>query len=296
MNFQRTPAGLSNEYLFLGVDAIVFVEGGLSRSEHDVYAGAFDGESQDIAFWQRWFSELMPNLKIQFRAVGAKPTLHAIALKIADGSVTHVYVAMDRDFDNLRGRIINSPKVLYTMGYSWENDVWNAVIAEDVFYALCGVCRNTTAKAMKEILAESFSAFDRDVYWATKADFLCVIHDIALLPRQSPRRVIKEATHGLPPKINKKAILLLMREAKTKRIGSINTNSRIRLEPRRDCCGHLIGAFAYSLLIYLFRRFCKRKSYPTELIDSIAMDKLFEKIRQGSFDTLRAHYQHQLTA
>src|SRR5665213_77182 len=136
MSFQHSPAGLSNLHIFSRVDAIVFVEGGESRSIADVRSGKFDSISSDVAFWQRCFSELGPPIKLQFRAVGAKPTLLDLAREVAQG-VTGVYVAMDRDFDHLMGQAIRAPGVLYTFGYSWENDVWTEMVIEEVFYTLC---------------------------------------------------------------------------------------------------------------------------------------------------------------
>jgi len=282
--------------LFLRVDAIVLVEGGLSRTVQEIHSGQFESESQDIAFWQKCFRELGPERRLRFWAVGSKATLTEIARQVAGGSVLNVYVAMDRDFDNLIGKIIDSPRVLYTFGYSWENDVWNGEVIEEVFYTLCGVCRDTTKVKVNEIITSATAAFNRDMRWATRADFLCFKHEIGWLPRHSPQRFISKASHGRAPSINKSAIKQCVREARSKRTGGITAGALIKFNPLADSCGHLIGTFGYWLLVYLFRGFCKGTTYPRDLIDSVAVDKLFEKIRQGSFGVLRAHYRHQLTA
>jgi len=293
MTFQRTPAGLSNLHVFYAVDAIVFVEGGLSRSFEDVLSGGFDDQSSDIAFWQKCFLELGPSMTLRFRAVGSKPTLVKIAQEVANGAVTGVYVAMDRDFDNLLGRLISSPKVLYTFGYSWENDVWTAAVLEEVFYTLCPVCR-TTVK-INHIIVTSFGSFERGTRWPTYADFICVKHEIALLPRQSPHKVIKTST-GSPPTLNTVTLRQCVLDAKSKRTVPITAGAKVSVKPLLDCCGHIIGAFGYSLLIYLFRRFCKGTTYPRHLMDSVAIDKFFEKIRRGQLTEARAHYERQFSS
>jgi hypothetical protein len=293
MTFQRTPAGLSNLHVFSGVDAIVFVEGGSSRSLQEVRSGQFESESSDIAFWQKCFFELGPRMTLQFRAVGSKRTLVAIAREVASGKVTHVYVAMDRDFDHLLGHMINSPKVLYTFGYSWENDVWTQTVLEEVFYTLCGVCRATIK--IQRIIATSFGAFERDLHWPTYADFLCMKQGIPLLPRQSPQKVMK-VSRGTAPAMNNAALRQCIREAKAKRVHAINAGMKANISPLSDCCGHVIGAFGYAVLVHLFRKFCKGTVYPRHLMDSVAIDKFFEKVRQGHSVALRAHYERQLTA
>ncbi len=212
---------------------------------------------------------------------------------MASGAVTGVYVAMDRDFDHLLGLAIKSPKVLYTFGYSWENDVWRQEVLEEVFYMVCGVCRNTIK--VNEVLANAFSDFKRDMRRVTYADFLCVKHGIAFVPRQSPQKVLLVA-RGVVPALNKEALRQCMRTVKAQRTGAITAGSKVRTDPLTDCCGHLIGAFGYSLLMYLFRKFCKGTTYPRHLIDAIAIDRLFDRIRQGNLEALRFHYQQQLTA
>jgi hypothetical protein len=291
---QHTAFGLSNMYKFYRVDAVVLVEGGLSRTVQEIHSGKFESESQDILFWQRCFRELGPQLRLRFWAVGSKPALHSIAAQIADGSVTHVYVAMDRDFDNLLGRLITSPKVLYTFGYSWENDVWNEDVMEEIFYTLCGVCRDTTK--VQEVLAKALKEFERDLRWPTMADFLCVKHGIPLLPRQSPFRVITQAKHGNMPAMSKAALRQCVRDAQARKTGVIRASTKVRLVPLVDCCGHVVGAFGYSVLKHLFQKFCKHKSHSRDVIDSLAIDKLFDKLRRGSFGALRIYYEQQLAA
>ncbi|SCB53098.1 hypothetical protein GA0061101_1629 [Rhizobium lusitanum] len=45
-----------------------------------------------------------------------------MAQKVAAGAVGNTIVAMDADFDELLSDKIASPRVLYSYGYSWEND------------------------------------------------------------------------------------------------------------------------------------------------------------------------------
>ena len=121
MNFHRTPSGLANLHLFYGVDAIVFVEGGdPSLSLAEIVRGEYDGISLDIRFWSIVFGTYAPLRRFQFRAVGSKPNLLALADYISDNSISNVIVCADKDTDDITGALRTDPAVLYTRGYSWE--------------------------------------------------------------------------------------------------------------------------------------------------------------------------------
>jgi hypothetical protein len=294
VSLEHTSKGLSNLRVLSGVDAIVYVEGGSSQSVDQVEAGRFESESMDIAFWQKCFSELGSRLSLKFLAVGAKPTLRAIAQKIVKDGVTGVYVAMDRDFDSLLGKTIQHPRVLYTYGYSWENDVWKREVLEEVFYTLCPVCRNTVV--VSPITTAAMHDFERDIRWPTYADLICFMHDIPLLPRRSAQRIITTG-RGAAPAINKSALRQCFRDAKLKRAATaVAATIKIRTRPLVDCCGHVVCSFGHCLLRYLFGKFCKGTSYPNEVFDTVAIDKFFERLKSGSFEDIRAHYQRQVAA
>src|SRR5206468_461253 len=99
-------------------------------------------------------------------------------------------------------------------GYSWENDVWNPLVLAEVFHALCGVCRTTTGSEVGNLIEKCFADYERDLRWATQADFLCFQHGLPMLPRQSPMKIIRLAKSGNPPGIDKASIRGCIREAR----------------------------------------------------------------------------------
>jgi hypothetical protein len=123
--FLRTPQGLNNQPQFVHMDSIVFAEGGSKHpTVEEIRDGAGETFTLDTAFWSTIVRLGIPQRRIEVRSVGNKQTLEAIAKLVAEGSVTRIVVAMDRDFDDRRGRKINHANVFYTYGYSWENDVF----------------------------------------------------------------------------------------------------------------------------------------------------------------------------
>lgn len=125
MSFVRTSSGESNMHKFYGVDLIIYTEGGSkSFSIEEVDKGKHTCTSVDIKFWSGILKTYQVNKTFQLRAVGSKTASKIITQRINDGTVKNVAVAKDRDLDGFLSNIEQSPYILYTKGYSWENDVF----------------------------------------------------------------------------------------------------------------------------------------------------------------------------
>jgi hypothetical protein len=112
--FERTKSGLQNKKLFFGVDYVCYVEGGGGRRD----------AAPDVTFWNTVLSVLRPDLNVKISPRGGKPILQRIATHIVEQNVQDTLVAMDSDYDDFRSLKYQDRRVLYTFGYSWENDVF----------------------------------------------------------------------------------------------------------------------------------------------------------------------------
>jgi len=127
MTFERTREGQRNRSLFYGVDFVCYVEG---------EDGADQGD--DVYFWSSLFRSIWPNRKAAFLCRGGKPQLESLANNVVLNNVEGVVVAMDSDYSRyFSNRIIDDPRVLYTYGYSWENDVYIPETTISAHRALC---------------------------------------------------------------------------------------------------------------------------------------------------------------
>ena len=138
--FKRTKAGLENQHLFYNVDLVVYLEGGsTSFTKTEVYAGEFNDKTKDIIFWRNMFNKFKSDKKVKFKSVGSKDVIIEIADDIVKDNLSHVFVAMDNEFDEILNQRIEHPNVYYTHGYSWENDAWNHHVAIGVIEGFSGV-------------------------------------------------------------------------------------------------------------------------------------------------------------
>jgi hypothetical protein len=156
MSLRRSAAGLTSLHLFFKVDVVVYCEGGTDISAADVLAGHGQEETLDVLFWMRVAEFLGATRKYHFKSVGSKLTLKSIAQDIQAGDVASIIVCLDRDFDWHCGREIVQKNVVYTHGYSWENDVSFPLAIEGVFFRLVG--RNPESDALFQ-QAENYTPF-----------------------------------------------------------------------------------------------------------------------------------------
>ena len=149
--FLRTEAGLSNEAMFFDVDYVVYVEGGEGDKDFQT--------PPDEIFWNSIFASFRDTLKIKVKGQGGKSNLLDIAKKVSEAAVKNCIVCIDADYDRQIGRSIAHNNVLYTYGYSWENDV---VCKDAILYAISNISTiNLNDTNMNSDLRDSIRALER---------------------------------------------------------------------------------------------------------------------------------------
>jgi len=255
---------------FLGVEAIVFVEGGkVSYSLSEIDSGAYGAQADDLKYWQIIFNTFAKGKTLHFRAVGSKTTIKELALLMRSGQIRNIYVAMDRDLDHLNGTLPNGAGIFSTRGYSWENDVWNSAVVFATFKKF-----NTVPEAEKSAqleIDERYKLFCKKIRHCVRVDCLLSRNGKYLLPRSEYAKVIRPERQDFPS--------VIMSNVK-----NLIRNTRIKIRPEKinrngieslsilDCYGHVIEIFGYHLLVHALRKFCKLRVTPRELLVPAAID------------------------
>ena len=239
----RTPAGVSNEHLFHDSEAVVYVEGGESTRALNPAA------STDVLFWRGLFDTFMAGRRFHFKPRCGKHTLLKLADGMVDGTITRAVVCIDRDHDHLRG-LRQTLGVLYTYGYSWENDVWCSDVVEEAFYTLCGVDRNSVT--VRESVRDALAKFASRMRWPVYADVLAALRTESVIPRGNLKCVVPPGSGW--PAIDRGFLLGCVREARARSAGvTVRLPKAIRVELWRDVYGHVLGYFCYRVLADLLK-------------------------------------------
>lgn len=286
MTFRRTDAGLSNLHRFLRVDWVVFVEGGESTySLEELEQGSYNPRSEDLKYWRIVFTTFTVGQAFNFRAVGSKSTTKEIASLILGGRVAHVLVAMDRDFDHLKGSLPRGPGGFSTFGYSWENDVWTGQVVLATFRRF-----NTSPEAEPEaqnVIDREFAGFRAKLRSCVRADAVLSVNLLDPLPRPEFAKVIRPVGGGAP-RVDSSAAKSLVRGRRQKIRPTRVIAPNLTLTTLKDCYGHLLENCGYHLLVHLLAKFCKFRTTPRELLVPAAIDAFGEQLRADP--DLNAHY------
>lgn len=250
MTFTRTRSGLSNLKLFVGVDLVVFTEGGSnSFTIEETSRGKYHESSADIDFWQPLFAKFKPNMSLSFRALGSKNTVKTIARYLEEGTVTGVCVVMDRDFDELFSQLILHQRVLYTHKYSWESDLLEtSVILRTFLHVDLSKC---SERAILQLIRPVISQIRGDLRHFTKADAILWAAGSTLFQRKGVYWALHQRRKCDPPRVNHDTIRnrLHTRHAEIRGYRLLRVIRKI--DVRRHCFGKLLLAIAIEILHYL---------------------------------------------
>lgn len=293
MSFRRTESGLSNLYLFFGVDAVVYIEGGISLCRDDVNQGLYTDSTQDIRFWQTIFSIYRSDKKYKFCSVGSKETVKSIASDIMNGRVKNVIAAMDRDFDHINGKLISANNVIYTLGYSWENDAWNKDALLKAFCSLSGAC-STKIDTEEEILDNYYQELASRLRGAIRIDAVLSQYEYSLFDRESYMRYVEIDRSGMPT-VNQEQVNKSLSESRGKVEGSIVRKNHFVVSPLLDCFGHLFAEYAYRILAYLLEKLRKNPKLPKDYATSMIVEKFGQLLGENLLPDFKLHYDSEFS-
>ncbi len=286
MNFRRTDFGISNLHLFLGVDAVVFVEGGeTTYTVEEMSQGLHNPQADDLKYWQIVFTTLAGQKTFHFRAVGSKRTIKDLARLIIAGQVKHILVAMDRDLDHHTGSLPTGAGVLSTLGYSWENDVWTSKVVFATFKKF-----NTspqTENQVEKLIEQEFTNARAKLKYCVRADAILSSNKLDPLPRDKLEKILRPVKDGAPI-VSLEAAKSVVRVRRLKTRPARLNGPKVKPDTLRDCYGHLLATLGYHLLVHVLRKFCGITVAPRQLLVPAAIDAFAALLPQEP--TLTAHY------
>lgn len=284
MNFSRTNSGLSNFHAFFDVEYIVYTEGGdLTKSESD------DSEvwSIDSIFWRSAFRKFLPNTKIKIKSLGSKECVKPYAEKILSNSISNSIAVFDRDYDIYRGELMKHARILYTHGYSWENDVCRPELLISI---LGGV--HPDGKISEECITEinlRYANFLRRIGRVVFVDLLCGMVKIKGVDREKFWALI-DTSNARDYKVKKDKFKNLIIDIKARRTKPLRYFGNTRIAPDSDCYGKMVSMFCYSIFCEYYRTITGCKNIPRHFSDKIFAESIFTSDLTG-IPHVKAHYE-----
>jgi len=283
--FDRSASGRRNRALFYDVDRVIYVEGGRDDK------GAM--ESFDGLFWRRVLAVVRPELRLRILPRGGKDQLIALAESMDGSDEGKVMVAMDRDYDSIFNRAINKKFVVYTYGYSFENDIFAPGTLEDLFLSLCPICDDGIDVA--NVIGDLIDEFCKDVWWAQLADVCGGVVARKVIDRDHIAKYMANNSYGCKPKLSKSAFSIDVRKA-----NKGEPRKRVRGIPYRKThlpefsIGHLYASFCYKIMAYLHSLYSHTAKLTRDSVTSSAIANFVAHITAAPHSKYGKYYRQAL--
>lgn len=168
MTFLRSQSGIANFNKFVGADILVYIEGKQIRDKSSKI-------TYDEHFYRALLKSIYPNKKIEVKCVGNKSDVLKYALVIEEANSNSNVVIVDRDADDLICSLLAIDSIIYTDGYSWENDFWSLKLSRSTLSTLA--CND----GQKESLCTRINNVIEPLKCLSELDLVCHINGEALL-------------------------------------------------------------------------------------------------------------------
>ena len=235
--FTRTDSGISNLPRFHRVDKIVYVE----------------GRGGDERYWSVIFGSFGPKqAKIKFSSLGDCNAVDAMAAKICIGSIKESIAVLDADFKALLGTTRKHKNVIYSFGYSYENDLFTRDVSRSLVNTL------SAGAASTQCLQEFDAMVDRGAFRLRRLVAIELMYFMNNLPLLFVRQkhtggIAIDASACNPVQFQSVKSLIATARQRYADVQIRPTHACVRKvrsgNPLRWVFGHLVRQYAYHLII-----------------------------------------------
>lgn len=275
--FNRSYHGQSNQSAFSNADLTAYTEGGKkSYTIIQIENGQFSPTSVDIDFWKTILKIHGCEKKIHFKAIGSKTSGDEITERIVNGKINNTLIFKDKDLDHYLEKYISHPKVIYTKGYSWENDVFTQKNIIDLINEYIFDDIPTESKTKIE---NSFQNLEKIGSKLIRLEVIFRKHGIRFLTNVSGEAIIKNGEIDMDFLINK--------------IRSITQNSNIKrpfkyvkiqssFDFYQDCYGKIFESISYHLTANILKELTDIKNFSKEIFQKNALRIFFSALQKNN--------------
>ena len=225
VSFTRSPSGIRNSALFFGADRTVYVE----------------GTGEDQKFWQSVFTVFYSGpLRFHFKSVGPRTAVLPYVEGIAKNTISNSIAIIDSDYEGLRFSKFIIPNIIYSFGYSFENDLFTFKQAVKLLSQLSGgasisKCKNIinrlnlASDELSKLAVLDFVAQFNDQYFLIKNGNTCKLD----IKNNATSVICKKSIAAAKKNFIARGVLLKSRPSKALR------NSIVESPKYRWVYGHL---------------------------------------------------------
>lgn len=274
--FNRSLYGQSNQSAFNNADLTAYTEGGKkSYTIIQIENGQFSTTSVDIDFWKTILKIHGCNKKIHFKAIGSKTSGDEITDRIVNGKINNTIIFKDKDLDHYLEKYITHPKIIYTKGYSWENDVFTKkniinLISEYIFD---DIPLDSSTK-----IENSFQNLEKIGSKIIRLEIIFRKNGIRFLTNVSGEAIIKNGAIDMDFLI-KKIKLIAVNPNIQRPFKYVKINSSFDFY--HDCYGKIFESISYHLTANILKELTDIKNFSKDIFQKNALRIFFNALKEN---------------
>jgi hypothetical protein len=274
MSFTRSNLGISNLSLFYGAEIIVFTEGGnRSFSNQEVEEGNFNNKAVDIKFWNGLFKTNNFSKRVEFRALGSKTATNVICDKIMAGDIQNTAVAKDKDLDFVDLELYDSPNILYTKGYSWENDVFSEHLTIEQVSSM--LLEHELPDELESEIKEAYKQFKNLGFRLLRIELIFRSHKKKFITEVNGERFFN-SKNSLG--INKAALVAFIHKKKNEITRPTVLSQDITgLCPMLNNYGKLLASLSFNIINHICKKNSDYKSIPKQMLEMTMIERFINQ-------------------
>lgn len=262
MSFTRSASGLANYRKFCKADLVIYTEGKQDATE--------SARTPDEVFYTALFEGLVPNIRVKVKPVGNRDSAFAYVELLNKKNIPNTIVAVDRDAFGITCSIIDSPRLIYTYGYSWENDLWSAALAKSVLRQIALASAET-----EQIFEKAYANGARRLKLLSALDLASnASHAYALFPKNGRSCGIRfESTEKAPIPCSEKRRLIYKYRTSPARNCNVSAQifaTAVKKPKDQVIQGHLWECFIAHLITWLAKKTCGLTKPCNDLLRNLA--------------------------
>lgn len=176
---------------------------------------------------------------------------------------------MDSEFDHIFSKKLIHDNIIYSKGYSWENDVWCDDVLIDIIREIVGHTANEVD------IIKNYKKFQTTIRIGVLADGYLFYRNSSFFPREkSPMKCIDCDPDDLP-EVKIDVLNTLLNEANLKKSTLYAFGKRMGINSFELCYGHLLADYCFQLIMHYLKNRMDITGLSKTILNRIAINKYF---------------------
>lgn len=284
MIFTRSAAGINNYPKFYGKALVIYIEG----------KQASQTKTRDEIYYEALIKDVLGHDSFLIKTVGNKSDVLDYWKKLRSEKSKDGVAIIDKDLDGIASSIYQAKNLVYTHGYSWENDFWSGELLEQIIGDLTvsnGLAK-TEISSRKKLLEKRLSKI-------AALDIGAQFNQVALIKKNGKSCGIgfDEREPSLVPRAEYKRILMQLRAAgfNTCSMTMELVSGAFKAKPSNAIQGHLWENACIHLICAVYKKYTGARAAPHEIIVNLATSKLKTDPAGSISNSVRSHFKQSIS-